>query len=73
MNRLCSCLATVLGILVSAPAHADQAPQHMDLWMKGTGGYAADRIPAITKTGSGTLLAFCEGRKDNGWSSAGMR
>jgi len=35
----------------------------VELFVSGEGGYAAYRIPAIVVTKSGTLLAFCEGRK----------
>lgn len=34
-----------------------------DLFISGEGGYHTYRIPALLTTGSGTLLAFCEGRK----------
>lgn len=33
-----------------------------DLWRRGTGRYHTYRIPALVRTGSGVLLAFCEGR-----------
>jgi sialidase-1 len=34
-----------------------------DVWVAGEGGYQSYRIPAVVRTGRGTLLAFCEGRK----------
>ena len=34
-----------------------------DLWRSGDDGYHTYRIPALTVTGKGTVLAFCEGRK----------
>lgn len=34
------------------------------LFISGTDGYDTYRIPAIVTTNSGTLLAFCEGRKE---------
>lgn len=37
-----------------------------DIFVKGQQGYHTYRIPALTKTKKGTLLAFCEGRKDSG-------
>lgn len=40
------------------------------LWQGGEGGYAAYRIPAVVAAPNGTLLAFCEGRK-NGTSDQG--
>jgi sialidase-1 len=53
-----------------ADAPAIEAPRQEDLFI-GTGEpgkpgkYHTYRIPAIVLTKSGTLLAFCEGRKDN--------
>jgi len=35
-----------------------------DLFVGGEGGYAAYRIPGIVCTGGGTLLAYCEARRD---------
>ncbi len=35
------------------------------LWTSGTEGYDTYRIPAIIVTGRGTVLAFCEGRRDS--------
>lgn len=42
-----------------------EAKQHV-IWRQGEGGYHTYRIPALVKTEAGTLLAFCEGRKDGG-------
>jgi sialidase-1 len=42
--------------------HLDQT----DIFVSGQGGYHTYRIPAIVCTQRGTLLAFCEGRKNNG-------
>ena len=44
-----------------APAAPDQKP----LFVSGRDGYHTYRIPALLTTGKGTLLAFCEGRKDS--------
>lgn len=41
----------------------DQVPATQDLWVSGEGGYHTYRIPALCVTTSGTMLAFCEGRK----------
>ncbi|MBI1257033.1 MAG: exo-alpha-sialidase [Chloroflexi bacterium] len=35
----------------------------MNLWQSGTNDYHTYRIPALTVTNQGTMLAFCEGRK----------
>ena len=35
------------------------------MWSSGTDGYDTNRIPAIAATAEGTLLAFCEGRRDS--------
>ncbi|MBK35123.1 MAG: glycosyl hydrolase [Gemmatimonadetes bacterium] len=35
-----------------------------DLWVSGVGDYHTYRIPALVRTVSGTVLAFCEGRRD---------
>lgn len=40
------------------------------VFVSGEGGYHTYRIPSVIKTSNGTLLAFCEGRK-NGRSDAG--
>ena len=36
----------------------------IDLFESGTQGYHTFRIPALTTTLAGTVLAFCEGRKN---------
>lgn len=40
-------------------------PQRIDLFTSGRGGYAGYRIPALVVTTRGTVLAFCEARKNN--------
>lgn len=44
---------------------ASVEPYKQDLYTCGTKGYNAYRIPALVVTTKGTLLAFCEGRKDS--------
>ena len=43
-----------------------QAPRfrEIELYTSGSGGYHTYRIPALVTTASGSLLAFCEGRRD---------
>ncbi len=40
-------------------------PEQQDLFVSGRGGYHTYRIPSIVVTTKGTLLAFCEGRKNS--------
>ena len=56
-------ILTALAVLV-APLWAAQFTQ-LDVWRAGDGGYHTYRIPALVVTGKGTLLAFCEGRRDS--------
>jgi sialidase-1 len=45
-------------------ARAGQLPQKTNVYVSGRDGYHTYRIPALLATLKGTLLAFCEGRKD---------
>ncbi len=57
----------VLGSLACSPlAERTVSPEKTDLWEAGAGGYAHYRIPAIACTVQGSLLAFCEARKQTG-------
>jgi sialidase-1 len=38
----------------------------VDVWKAGEGGYHTYRIPALIASSKGTLLAFCEGRRNSG-------
>jgi len=58
----------VVCAMIAGPAVADDAtkpPYKQDLFRGGTKGYKVYRIPGLVLTTKGTLLAFCEGRKDS--------
>lgn len=62
------CLPVLLVTLFGARAAAP--PVKTAIYVSGTEGYHTFRIPALIVTKKGTLLAFCEGRK-NGTSDTG--
>jgi sialidase-1 len=55
----------MIGLLTAALFLAGTAPAQEDLFVAGTQGYHTFRIPALLATPKGTLLAFCEGRKNS--------
>ncbi|MER6067332.1 sialidase family protein [Streptomyces sp. NPDC001817] len=59
-------LLTSLSVRPPTAASAQAGPGCVSSvpYVSGQGGYAAYRIPAVVKTGYGTLLAFAEGRRD---------
>jgi len=59
----------VLSLTATIPCVAS-VPSFTDVFVSGTDGYHTYRIPAMVVTTNGTLLAFCEGRK-NGRSDTG--
>jgi sialidase-1 len=59
-----------LGLALTASVGAQTAPVFSAVYRAGEGGYHTYRIPAIVVTTNGTLLAFCEGRK-NGRGDSG--
>lgn len=61
MKHLPLCLAACFGLL----AAAEFVQPETALWTSGSGGYHTYRIPALLVSGKGTLLAFCEGRKNS--------
>ncbi|WP_460167370.1 sialidase family protein [Thermostilla marina] len=48
-----------------SPIEAGERPDSVDVFISGAEGYFAYRIPAVVTTGTGTVLAFAEGRKHN--------
>lgn len=56
-------LLPVIILLSYISSHAQT--DTLSLFTAGTDGYKSYRIPAIVTTTKGTLLAFCEGRKNN--------
>lgn len=58
-------LAAATAVLSLAGRGHSAHLQETVLWQAGQGGYHTYRIPALLLTKRGTLLAFCEGRKDN--------
>lgn len=54
--------------LAALPGHAVSAPllEKTDLFEGGTGGFSLYRIPGIVVTAKGTVLAYCEARKNSG-------
>ena len=67
MKRLvllfCLAAASFGGAATPSPASADF--RQLDLFRAGEGGYHTYRIPALIESRKGTLLAFCEGRKNS--------
>lgn len=65
---ICFC---VLGTIYAATAAAAGVLEAHSVFEAGTGDYHTYRIPALVQTTRGTLLAFCEGRRD-GQGDAGQ-
>lgn len=59
-----------LGVVGGAALAAPAGPEQVEVWRAGTDGYHSYRIPALLVTRRGTILAFCEGRR-NSRSDAG--
>ena len=53
------------GLLLSTCAAPTPSLTQTDLFVSGEGGYHSYRIPSIITTPEGTLLAFCEGRRNS--------
>lgn len=54
-----------LNLLTALRAKNPLPPQQTDVFVAGKEGYHTFRIPSLIVTSKGTLLAFCEGRKNN--------
>lgn len=52
-------------VLFFNPAFGQPEPLRQDIFVGGTDGHHTYRIPALAVTTKGTVLAFCEGRKNN--------
>jgi len=74
LSRLRSVCATawlVIALGFLSPDAKAATVDKQDLFTAGTGDYAFYRIPGIVVTAEGTILAYCEARRDNGrdWST----
>ncbi len=58
-------LLSVLGCERQVEEAAIPGPEQAPLWVGGEDGYHTYRIPALLTTKRGSLLAFCEGRRNN--------
>ena len=63
-------VAVALGMALVAQVMAQTEPGFSPVFTAGQDGYHTYRIPAIVVTTNGTVLAFCEGRK-NGRGDSG--
>lgn len=52
-------------LLAASMVHAAE-PEKIDVFRAGTDGYSLYRIPGVVVTAKGTVLAYCEARKDSG-------
>ncbi len=64
---ICGPISVFCALLVlGSPAQAKQPPPlQVQVFRAGEGGYHTYRIPALIRSSKGTLLAFCEGRKNS--------
>jgi len=60
---VCQVLACCVASLTSVGA-AEPLLEKIDVFLAGTGGYALYRIPGLVVTAKGTVLAYCEARKN---------
>src|SRR5688572_26769736 len=64
MNNTVTTIVAV-ALLLCAPAPAADDVATTDLFSAGEGGYALYRIPGVVVTTKGTVLAYCEARKNS--------
>ncbi len=64
-SALTAILVAALACSQSAPETGPPGPEQTPLWVAGEGGYHTYRIPALLTTQQGSLLAFCEGRRND--------
>src|SRR4051794_3808450 len=56
----------LFSLLVSSSLEAEPLLEKMDLFKGGTDGHVLYRIPGIVVTDNGTVLAYCEARRNSG-------
>lgn len=59
----------ILASLAALPLLASPVIEQVNVYTTGRDGYHTYRIPAVIRAANGTLLAFCEGRKNGGGDS----
>jgi len=59
----------LIALLQFSTVTATAAPEKSDVFVSGEGGYHTYRIPAVIQAANGSLLAFCEGRRNSGGDS----
>jgi sialidase-1 len=69
MLPLCRIALVLLVFVAGARAQTNSVFSESVPFVSGQGGYNTYRIPALVRSTQGTLLAFCEGRKNSGGDS----